>query len=246
MVPHMASFSRKILLTGATGHLGQAVATALAGPDAHICLCYRKSMNKAQEMKTLLAPSCGGVDAIQADLSGQIGAQHAVSEALERMGGLTTLVHMASEFQRSELGEVSEDAFRRMIDVGLSASFFLAQAAEAAMSDGGAMIFFSDTATRRPYGGYLPYCMAKAGVEAMVRGLARSLAPKTRVNAVAPYAVSKPHDMSEEDWGDLINRTPMRKQTSPEEIASLVRWLAFDAHTTTGQIISVDGGRLLR
>jgi pteridine reductase len=243
----MSLNSKNIIITGATGHLGEAVAAQMAGPEVHICLCHRNSEERADQLKKRLEPSFGSVVIVKADLSHQAGAQSAISQALELMGGLNTLVHLTSSFVRTPFGSIDEQTFRNIIDVNLSSAFFIAQAAANAMhGSGGSIVFLTDIAARRPYGSYLPYSIAKAGVEALTRGLAKTLAPMVRVNALAPYLVREPMEVHHEERLKLVDATPMKRQTDPAEIASLVRWLSFDAHTTTGQILSIDSGTLLR
>jgi len=238
---------KKILITGATGNLGRAIATALSPHASHLCLGFHSSQRKAEELARGLSGGGARVDAFAQDLAASRGPENLIEHAAHVMGGIDVLVNLASSFEKAPMAETDEETWRRIVDTNLKAPFFLAKSAARAMeSEGGSMIFFSDTAAARPYGNYLPYCMAKAGVENMVKGLARTLAPRIRVNAIAPYIVSRPDDMSEKGWQDLINKTPSRRPTEPSEIASLVKWLALDAHTTTGQVIVVDGGRLLR
>ena len=237
----------RILITGATGNLGEAIASTLSAHASHLCLSYKSSQGKAQALARELTECCEKVDAFAQDLSADRGPENLIEHAMQVMGGVDVLINLASSFEKASLASTDEEGWQRTVDANLKAPFFLAQATARAMeSEGGSMIFFSDTAAVRPYGSYLPYCMAKAGVETMVKGLARTLAPRIRVNAIAPYIVSKPDDMSEKGWQDLINKTPSRRPTEPEEIASLVKWLAIDAQTTTGQVITLDGGRLLR
>lgn len=243
----MTKEATRILITGATGTIGRASASRLASEDASLFLHCHRSSEGVIALGEELAGKARLVETVCSDISVPSMSGEIIANCIRTIGGIDVLVHCASTFEKTPLGSVTEEGWRAAIDSNMGSAFFIAQAAAEAMeADGGSMIFFSDTAVARPYGGYLPYCMAKAGIETMVRGLARTLAPKIRVNAIAPYAVSKPDDMTDKGWTDLINKTPMRKPTSAEEIASLVRWLALDAETTTGQIITVDGGRLLR
>jgi len=214
---------------------------------SHLCLNFKSSHRKVEELARSLAVRGGRVDAFAQDLATPRGPENLIEHAMHVMDGIDVLINLASSFEKAALASTDEEGWQRIVDTNLRAPFFLAKATAMAMErDGGSMIFFSDTAAARPYGDYLPYCMAKAGVETMVKGLARTLAPKIRVNAIAPYIVSKPDDMSEKGWQDLIDKTPSRRPTEPHEIASLVKWLAMDAETTTGQVITLDGGRLLR
>ena len=103
-----------------------------------------------------------------------------------------------------------------------------------------------DIYAERPLAGYTLYCMAKASLAAMTRSLALELGPDVRVNGIAPGAVLWPADgKSDEDQNELLSRTPLKRPGTPEDVASAILWLLRDAHYTTGQVIQVDGGRLL-
>ncbi|MFH1830442.1 MAG: SDR family oxidoreductase [Pseudomonadota bacterium] len=243
----MSSNEKRILITGATGSLGTAFTQALAETGAKMVLGYHRNKDKALELKESIRGVAALVDAVSIDLTKPKEPLHLIERCNEVMGGIDVLIHCASLFEKTPLGSVTSEKWDEIIDADLKVAFFLAQAAAQNMKEKeGSMIFLSDVAVQKPYGSYLPYCIAKAGIEALVRGLARTLAPHVRVNAIAPYLVTRPNDMSDKGWVDLINKTPMRKPNTIEEIVGLVKWLVFDAHTTTGQVIAVDGGRLLR
>jgi pteridine reductase len=88
--------------------------------------------------------------------------------------------------------------------------------------------------------------MAKASLAAMTRSLALELGPDIRVNGIAPGAVLWPSEgKSEEEQNVLLSRTPLKRAGTPEDVASAILWLLRDAHYTTGQVIHVDGGRIL-
>jgi len=243
----MKSKKKRILITGATGTLGAAIAEIFAAPGNRIAIhCLRKKTEGNALVEKLKA---GGADSflIEADISNASEAARLGTEACENMGGIDLLVHAAAIFEKSPLGTVSEEQWDHILDVDLKGAFFLAQEVGMRMQrDGGRMIFLSDVAAARPYAGYLPYCIAKAGIDALVRGLAKSLAPTVLVNGIAPFIVTKPDDLSESGWANLISKTPARRASSPEEIAAVVGMLAESGESITGQIIAVDGGRLLR
>ncbi len=243
----MSLSTKRILITGATGSLGSSIAQALAESSSNMVLGYFKNKDKAHELKQSIEGISASIEAIQSDLTKPDGPEHLIQKSVDAMGGIDVLIHCASLFEKTPLGTVTSEKWDEIIQVDLKAAFFLAQSAAKSMQENGSsMVFLSDVAVQKPYGSYLPYCIAKAGIEALARGLARTLAPKIRVNAVAPYIVTRPETMSDKGWVDLINKTPMRRPNSIEEIVGLVKWLALDAHTTTGQVIAVDGGRLLR
>src|SRR5204862_6539316 len=91
--------------------------------------------------------------------------------------------------------------------------------------------------------GYLPYCLSKAGIVAMTRGLARALAPQIQVNAVAPGTVLFPEGMSEEERERLLKPVPLQREGSAEDVARTVRFLLEGSDYITGAILPVDGGR---
>lgn len=238
---------KKMLITGCTGSIGREVAMAMALPGVAMCLCFREQEERALELKSMLSDICEA-HLIRSDLSLAGAPEKTVEECCERMGGMDLLVHCAAILEKTPFGTVTPDQWERILNTNLRASFFLAQAAGMRMqaeAGGGSMVFISDVAARRPYGGYLPYSISKAGIDSLVTGLARSLAPKVTANAIAPYAVAKHAGMTDAEWDEILDRTPMRRATDASEIASIVKAVA-QSETITGQVIAVDGGRLLR
>lgn len=243
----MPNLTGKILITGATGTIGGACARTLAREETQIVLHCRTQVERAQALQGEIEQAGAGAHIIQADFSDAMAPKGLVADAAEKMGGLDLVIHCAALFEKTPFLTVTPEQWDRGISINLKTAFFLAQAAASAMEkDGGRMIFLSDVAATKPYGSYFPYCIAKAGIDALVRGLARSLAPKIQVNAIAPYIVTRPPGITDAGWNDLLNKTPMRRASTPEEIAALVSTLAFSAQTITGQVIAVDAGRLLR
>jgi len=236
----------KVLITGATGSIGSVISVQLAKIGADIALHYYKDEKRAMKLAAEIGHEGPKVVIIKADFRRTKEIIRMVNEAAEKLGGLNVLVHCAAKFVKTPFGKVTEEIFDDLINVNLKASFFLAQAAKHFMKDGGRMIFFSDVAVKKPYSDYLPYCISKGGIDTMVKGLAKKFAPKICVNAIAPYLVTRPLDLSDKDWNDMINKTPAKRESPPSEIAEIVAFLLSASPSLTGQIIAVDGGRLLR
>lgn len=236
----------KVLITGATGSIGAVTAIRLAESGADIALHYHKDEKKAKELAARIEPMGRNAVVVKADFKKASKIVHMVKEAAEKLDGLNVLVHCAASFMKTPFEDVKEDVFDDIIDVNLKASFFVAQEAAKHMKNGGRMIFLSDVAAQKPYAGYLPYCISKSGVDALVKGLAKKLAPSICVNAIAPYLVTRPPGLSDSGWNDMISKSPARRQSPPQEIAEIVAFLMKASPSLTGQIISVDGGRLLR
>ena len=238
---------QNILITGATGTLGRAIALSLAKAGRTIALHCHSGRERLGALTKSIAEANARAIALDGDLSNADGAVRLCAEASDVMGGIDLLVHCAACFEKTPLGEVTEKQWDQILDVDLKGAFFLAQELGMRMQRaGGKMIFLSDVAAVKPYAGYLPYCIAKAGLDAMIRGLAKSLAPRVLVNGIAPYVVTRPAGLSDRGWADLLSRMPAQRASTPEEIAAVVSMLAESGESITGQIIAVDGGRLLR
>jgi len=243
----MTMNGRKIVITGSTGTIGCAIAKVFAGKGAQLVLHCHERRDVAEELCEITRKMGARAIVIKSDLSKTENIVALVSESIKAMGGIDTLIHAAATFEETPIGSVDEALWNRVIDIDLKAAFFLAQEIATHMkAAGGNMIFLSDLSASKPYGSYLPYCMSKAGIDAMVKGLAKTFAPKIRVNAIAPYVVSRPEGLSDEGWNDLITKIPLKRPSSPQEIARIARMLCENDSTITGQVIVVDGGRMLR
>jgi len=236
----------KALITGATGAVGGAVAIELARLGADVALHYNMNVDKADALEAEIKAIGCKTFVFKADFTNVDLIQHMVPEAAEKLRGLNLLVHCAATFAKTSFGKVAEETYDKEMAINLKAAFFLAQECANVMKDNGRMIFMSDIAAGKPYSGYLPYCMAKAGIDSMVKGLAKKYAPRICVNAIAPYLVTRPATLSDAGWNDMISKTPARRASPPHEIAGIVAFLTEASLSLTGQIIAVDGGRLLR
>jgi pteridine reductase len=163
------------------------------------------------------------------------------------------LVHNASVYGPTPLEMMSAETAQLFWKVNTLAPLLLTKLlagrlAESTLPGGGAVVAMADIhAAGRPRRGFAAYSMSKAALVEMVQTLARELAPKVRVNAVAPGVVAWPEDgkESEADKQAYLKRVPLERAGTPEEAAEAVRWLALEAHYTTGQVVRVDGGRFL-
>jgi len=132
-----------------------------------------------------------------------------------------------------------------MFAINLRAPFFCAQAAAAVMNDGGAIVNIADLAALETWPAYIPHGISKAGMVQMTRALARTLAPRIRVNAIAPGAVLLPEGWDAASVERLRSTTPLARHGSPDDVARAMLYL-LDADFVTGETLIVDGGRHVR
>jgi NAD(P)-dependent dehydrogenase (short-subunit alcohol dehydrogenase family) len=127
------------------------------------------------------------------------------------------------------------------LDLNLRAPFLLAQECAKKMIDGGLIVNITDVGAQKAWSRYPSYTVSKAALESLTRILARALAPKIRVNAIAPGFVLQSDIVPVEEWERLIQRVPLKRPARPEEIGSALEFLMQNEYVT-GQTIVVDGG----
>lgn len=240
---------KNALVTGSAKRVGRRTALRLAESGANVAVHYRTSEQEASDAVEELRSK--GVDslAVEADLRDLDEIDLLIDSVVEEFGGLDVLVNNASVFLRTPLGTVTEEDWELNLDVNLRAPFFTSQRAVQEMNgDGdvaGKIVNIADWSGFRPYEGYLPYCVSKAGVIALTKGLAKEAAPEVTVNAVAPGPVMLPPDFTEQDKQEIVERTPLQRIGSPDDIAEGVAFLLEGSDFLTGAIIPIDGGRLI-
>jgi len=236
------------LITGSARRIGAAIARRLHAQGYDLALHYRGSAAEMQALAAELESArAGSVLTLQADLSEFDRLPELVAKTVGRFGRLDALVNNASTFQPTAVGDTTPQQWDALFASNARAPFFLAQAAAPHLkASRGAIVNLADIYAERPLAGHTVYCMAKAALLMATQSLALELAPEVRVNAVAPGAILWPEqDHSDTAKQTMLGRTPLARTGTPEEIAEAVRWLLQDASYTTGQIIRIDGGRML-
>ena len=213
---------------------------------------YRRSVrtwNGRWSLRSFLGAivGAGSVVLLQADLAQFDRLPELVAKAVGRFGRLDALVNNASAFYPTPFGATTPAQWDELFAINARAPFFLAQAAAPHLaSANGAIVNIADIYAERPLRGHAVYAMGKAALLHMTRALALELAPQVRVNAVSPGAILWPENGKDpEAQSALLARTPLGRIGTPGEIAEAVRWLLQDARYCTGQVLRVDGGRML-
>ena len=236
------------LVTGAARRIGAAIARRLHADGYDLALHYRGSAGAVQALADELnAARPNSVLILQAELADFDRLPELVAHTVGRYGRLDALVNNASTFLPTTFGSTTPAQWDVLFAANARAPFFLAQAAAPHLrASGGAIVNLADIYAERPLREHAVYGMSKAALVHMTRALALELAPDVRVNAVAPGAILWPEDGKDEAAkAAMLARTPLGRIGTPEEIAEAVRWLLRDARYTTGQVIRVDGGRML-
>lgn len=236
------------LITGAAKRVGATIARRLHGAGYDLALHYRSS---ASEMAVLVAEleaqRPASALALQADLADLDAVATLVPAVIARYGRLDALVNNASSFYPTPLGSIDDAHFDDLMATNARAPLFLAQAAAPHLrATRGAIVNLVDIYADRPIPRYLPYCMAKAALVALTYGLARELGPEVRVNAIAPgNIIWSTNPEKAETLGVVEERTALKRQGDPDDLAGAALFLIRDAGYVTGQVLRVDGGRWL-
>jgi len=252
----MSDFTgKKVLVTGGSRGIGRAIASAFANRGATVSIVYRSNSAAAEEARGAL-PGRDHV-CIQSDLSTGAGAQRAVDESINAMGGLDIVINNAGIFRSHVIDDVSfEDwqaAWNSVLQTNLvgpaNVCYFAAQHMIA--QGGGKIVNVSSRGAFRGEPDGPAYGASKAGLNSLSQSLAIALAPHgISVAVVAPGFVDT--DMATEllegDSGDAIRQqSPLGRVARPEEVASAVLYLASEgAEFSTGAIIDVNGASYLR
>ena len=237
-----------VLVTGAARRIGAEIARGLHAAGCDLALHYGASKAEADALVDALERERpGSVLLLQADLAEFDRLPELVARTIGRFGRLDGLVNNASSFHPTPLGTVTPAQWDALFASNARAPFFLTQAASPHLrATRGAVVNLVDIYAARPLPQHAVYCMAKAALLMATKSLALELGPEVRVNAVAPGAILWPENPSDAEARDaMLARTPLGRIGTPAEIAEAVRWLLFDARYCTGQVIAVDGGRLL-
>jgi pteridine reductase len=227
------------LVTGGVRGVGAGIARSLLEAGAEVVTCAR---HEPEEL-----PSAAGRTARfrYCDVREVASAQQPVTGVAEEFGRLDLLVNNASAFFPVPVGEMEPSHWEELIGSNLRAPLFISQlAAPELAKNEGSIVNIVDIHAERPMRGYALYSVAKAGLAATTRALALELAPRVRVNGVAPGAIAWPEDgqFPDPERARILATTPLGRVGSPEDIAQAVHFLAC-APYITGQILAVDGGR---
>jgi NAD(P)-dependent dehydrogenase (short-subunit alcohol dehydrogenase family) len=236
------------IVTGAGSGIGAATATALSDRGDQV-LCADVKLDAAKDVAGRLR----NASAVEVDVRDASSCDRMVEEALRQFGDLNSIVTCAGVEKHGPGHEFSEEDFDWIMDVNLKGTWLSASSAVRAMiraGHGGTVVMIGSINSVRGNPGASAYCASKGGVLMLGRTLALDWAPfGIRVNIVGPGVVDTP--MSAKSLADpqkrsrMMEKTPLGRPASPEEIASVIAFLMSDASSyMTGAYVPVDGGTL--
>jgi pteridine reductase len=237
-----------VLVTGAARRIGAVIAAAFHAAGARVAIHYRSSKADADALVVRLnGARADSARAFRADLADATACDTLATEVVRAFGRLDVLVNNASTFYPTPVGTITPDQFDDLIGSNLRAPLFLSQAAAPALAmHEGLILNIGDIHGLRPLGGHAVYCAAKAGLLMLTRSLARELGPAVRVNAIAPGPVMWPERGVDESLRErILARTALKRAGSADDVAKAALYFATGAPFVTGQVLAVDGGRLV-
>lgn len=244
----MSESPRVVLVTGAARRIGAAIARHLHAKGCHLVLHAHTAGSELQAMAfDMDMERPGSVLALQADLRDPAAPVDLVEQAVAHYGRLDGLVNNASNFFPTPLGQITHEQWESLFAVNARAPLMLSQAAAPHLRrHHGAIVNITDLHASAPMRDHPVYAAAKAALESITRSLALELAPKVRVNAIAPGAILWPEQGKDDPARQaLLARTPLARLGTPDEVAQAVYWLLVEAGFVTGHVLRLDGGRTL-
>ena len=244
--PHDSDYPRAALVTGAARRIGLAICRRLAADGWAVALHYRGSEAAARDAVAEIEAGGGRAVALQADLAVEQDSASLLDRATEALGPIGCLVNNASEFDLDLAGTVTRESWDRHLEPNLRAPFLLCQDFARLLPEqrSGVVINLLDQRVLNLTPFFVSYTVSKAALWTLTRTLALALAPRIRVNAIGPGPCLPSPRQSQAQFDRQCAQMPLRRGTSPEEIAAAAQFiLAMPA--MTGQMIALDGGQHL-
>lgn len=233
------------LVTGGARRLGAAIASDLAAHGWTVAIHCNASRKAADALAAGIVAAGGRAAVVVGDLRDLSDLPRLVYESETTLGKPSLLVNNASIFEEDAFGALDPAAFARQMTVNFTAPVFLAQAFAAALGDReGDIVNMIDQRAWRTAPTYFTYQMSKSALWAATRVMAQALAPRIRVNAIAPGPVLPSERQDAGDFDAQLRHIPLRRGPALAEFGRTVRYLV-ENRSITGQMIGLDGGQHL-
>ncbi|MGV6876138.1 SDR family oxidoreductase [Pseudochelatococcus sp. B33] len=235
------------LVTGGGRRIGRAIVEALADAGFAVAIHYRSSREEARDLAAAVTGNGGRAVALDADLADAAAVATLVPRTAAALGPVTLLVNCASIFEPDDVATLGVDLWEETFAVNLRAPVLLARDFAAALPPdlAGAIVNILDQRVLRPNPQFFSYTLTKSALATATRTMAQALAPRIRVNGVAPGPTCAGRRQSGEDFARQRAGTLLGHGPTPADVAGAVLYLARAAGVT-GQILAVDAGQSLQ
>jgi len=237
---------RAALVTGGARRIGRALVLALADEGFAVAVHHHRSGDEAESLVAEIAGGGGKAIALAADLADEAAVKRLLPQAAAALGPVGVLVNNASLFENDTVASLSREGWEAHLAVNLRAPLVLSQEFAALLPPdaGGAIVNLLDERVWNltPY--FVSYTLTKAALWTLTRTMALALAPRIRVNGIGPGPTLPSPRQSPEQFLARCRTLPLKRGTSPGEIAAALRFI-LTAPAMTGQMIALDGGEHL-
>ena len=237
---------RTVLITGASQRIGRTIALDMGSRGWSVAIHYNRSFLAAWEVARAIRSIGGTACTLAADLSQEKNVVTLISRAVEKLGPLGCLINNASLFQKDTVHTATRESWDSHITTNLRAPFVLMQdfARQLPPELTGVIINLIDQRVWRLTPFFTSYTVSKVGLWTLTQTVALALAPRIRVNAIGPGPTLPSARQTAEQFTRQCLSMPLRHGSTPEEIASAVRFL-INAPSMTGQMLALDNGQHL-
>ncbi len=235
-----------VIVTGASRGIGRQIAKALAIKGNIVIANYNKSEKEALRLEQEVEAEGKEIELFKADVSNVEEVKNLVKFVIDKFGRIDVLVNNAGISQFKVFTDITDTDWDEMIRNNLSSAFYMTREVVPFMirEKEGCIINISSIWGQVGASCESHYAVAKAGVDALTKSLAKELGPSNiRVNSIAPGIIQTDMNsrLNEDELKDLKEEIPLEKIGLPEDISKCVEWL-MDDNYTTGQVISINGG----
>jgi NAD(P)-dependent dehydrogenase (short-subunit alcohol dehydrogenase family) len=234
------------LVTGGARRIGRALVLALAGNGFAVAIHHHRSHKEAEALTAEIVQAGGKAVALMADLADEGAVAELLPRAAAVLGPIGCLVNNASIFENDTVTTTSRDSWDRHLAINLRAPFVLMQsfARHLPAEAGGLIVNLLDERVWNLTPFFVSYTLSKAGLWTLTRTMALALAPRIRINGIGPGPTMPSPRQTSRQFLDRCRKMPLRRGTSPDEIAAALRFI-LAAPAMTGQMIALDGGEHL-
>jgi NAD(P)-dependent dehydrogenase (short-subunit alcohol dehydrogenase family) len=231
------------VVTGAAKRIGRSIALRFAREGADVVINYESSKPEAEAVAAEIKTMGRRAAVVQGNVAQRSDVQRLFQSVEAQFGRLDILVNNAGMFFSAKFEDLTEEQWDRIMDTNLKSQFLCSQVAAPLLkrSGRGRIINLSSLGGLLPWPAYTHYCVSKAGSIMLTKCLARALGPEITVNSIAPGTIQFEGEAPDEDY---IKRVPLHRTGTGDDIADAALYFATSLFVT-GQVIAVDGGRLL-